>query len=210
MPEFPAPQNHRPFVPGLVTNRRTMLKGIAAGVAGIGAVPLLSACTGASSSKTESSSSKSTTLGSSASDAVPKNGIAAMVDVVADGKRHDLARAACAWGLGVRKAKSAIPALATALADNRGEAQRLSAWALAQIGDKKALPDLIRAYFTRDDAAHELWRPSFTKWFSGPADPRLHVVRFTASDCTVNPSVSACATRASVVAGPLAVAILKM
>jgi multiple sugar transport system substrate-binding protein len=79
MPEFPAPQNHRPSVPGLVTNRRTMLKGIAAGVAGIGAVPLLSACTGASSSKTGSSTSKSTTLGSSASDAVPKNAIAAMV-----------------------------------------------------------------------------------------------------------------------------------
>jgi tetratricopeptide (TPR) repeat protein len=80
-------------------------------------------------------------------------GVAAMIDVVEDGKRHDLARAACAWGLGVRKAKTALPALSTALADNRGEAQRLAAWAIAQIGDKKALPDLFRAYFTRDDAA---------------------------------------------------------
>jgi HEAT repeat protein len=76
-----------------------------------------------------------------------------MVAVVADAKRHDLARAACAWALGVRKAKAAIPALTAALTDNRGEAQRLAAWALAQIGDKKALPDVIRAYFTRDDAA---------------------------------------------------------
>jgi tetratricopeptide (TPR) repeat protein len=80
-------------------------------------------------------------------------GVAAMIDVVSDGKRHDLARASCAYALGVRKAKSAIPALTGALTDNRAETQRLAAWALAQIGDKKALPDVIRAYFTRDDEA---------------------------------------------------------
>jgi multiple sugar transport system substrate-binding protein len=64
---------------GFAADRRTILKGIAAGVAGIGAVPLLSACTGASSSKSGSTTSKSTTLGSSASDSVPKAAIAGMV-----------------------------------------------------------------------------------------------------------------------------------
>lgn len=34
---------------------------------------------------------------------------------------------------------------------------------------------------TLAEAGHELWRPSFTRWFTGPADPRLHVVRFTAT-----------------------------
>jgi len=80
-------------------------------------------------------------------------GVNAMIEVVADGKRHDLARAACAWGLGVRRARAAVAALERALGDNRGETQRLAGWALAQIGDKKALPDVIRAYFTRDDQA---------------------------------------------------------
>jgi multiple sugar transport system substrate-binding protein len=68
-----------PTASGFAPDRRTILKGIAAGVAGIGAVPLLSACTGASSSKSGSTTSKSTTLGSSASDSVPKAAIAGMV-----------------------------------------------------------------------------------------------------------------------------------
>src|SRR3978361_2346566 len=64
---------------GFTTDRRTLLKGMAVGVAGIGAAPLLAACTGASKSKAASSTSKSATLGSSGSDALPKNAIAAMV-----------------------------------------------------------------------------------------------------------------------------------
>jgi HEAT repeat protein len=46
-----------------------------------------------------------------------------------------------------------MPALLAALADNRGEAQRLSAWALGQIGDPRALGPLLRAYFAR--AGHD-------------------------------------------------------
>jgi general stress protein 26 len=34
---------------------------------------------------------------------------------------------------------------------------------------------------TLADSVRPLWRPSFGRWFSGPDDPRLHVVRFTAS-----------------------------
>src|SRR5262249_30023912 len=42
-----------------------------------------------------------------------------------------------------------VPVLLGALADNRGQAQRLAAWALGQIGDAKALGPLLRAYFAR-------------------------------------------------------------
>jgi multiple sugar transport system substrate-binding protein len=60
--------------------RRTVLKGMAAGVAGVAAVPVLAACTGGSKSGGGgNSSSKSTTLGSSASDPVPKKAIAGLV-----------------------------------------------------------------------------------------------------------------------------------
>jgi multiple sugar transport system substrate-binding protein len=58
-------------------NRRTILKGAAFGAAGVAGLPLLAACTGGSGGG--GSSSKSTTLGSSASDPVPKKGVAAMV-----------------------------------------------------------------------------------------------------------------------------------
>jgi multiple sugar transport system substrate-binding protein len=69
-----------PETSGFTTDRRTVLKGIAAGAAGVAALPWLAACTGTSSSKSASTTSKSTTLGSSASDAVPKAAIAGMVD----------------------------------------------------------------------------------------------------------------------------------
>ncbi len=74
--------------------RRTVLKGLAGGAAGIAAFPLLAACSGSSSKSkatasagtaaATTSSSKAaggakTSLGSSASDPVPKKGIAAMV-----------------------------------------------------------------------------------------------------------------------------------
>jgi len=61
--------------------RRTVLKGMAAGVAGVAAVPVLAACTGGSGGGGGggNSSSKSTSLGSSASDPVPKKAIAGMV-----------------------------------------------------------------------------------------------------------------------------------
>src|SRR5262249_11472219 len=45
-----------------------------------------------------------------------------------------------------------VPALLAALEDNRGEAQRLAAWSLGQLGDAKALGPLIRAYFSRAGA----------------------------------------------------------
>src|SRR5437899_11274259 len=74
--QVPAPS--APATSGL--SRRTLLKGIGVGAAGITAAPLLAACTGASKSSSSGSASKATTLGSSGSDAVPKQAIQAMVD----------------------------------------------------------------------------------------------------------------------------------
>ena len=69
----------------------------------------------------------------------------------------DAVRAACAYAIGARKLAAGVPALLAALDDNRGETQRLAAWALGQLGEPKALGPLIRAYFARaGQAADEL------------------------------------------------------
>jgi tetratricopeptide (TPR) repeat protein/HEAT repeat protein len=73
----------------------------------------------------------------------------ALIKVLADTHRHDGVRAACGYALGARRLAAGVPALLAALADNRGEAQRLAAWALGQIGDPRALGPLLRAYFAR-------------------------------------------------------------
>ena len=71
--------------------RRTVLKGLAAGAAGVGAFPLLAACTGASKKKSGGTGGtapagsggakggKTTSMGSGSSDPVPKAGLAAMI-----------------------------------------------------------------------------------------------------------------------------------
>jgi tetratricopeptide (TPR) repeat protein/HEAT repeat protein len=76
-------------------------------------------------------------------------GAPAMIKTVGDVRKHDDVRAACAYAIGVRKVAAGEPALLDALADNRGETQRLAAWAIGQLGDAKALGPLIRAYFAR-------------------------------------------------------------
>ncbi len=73
----------------------------------------------------------------------------ALVGVVADATHSDAARAACAYAIGARKYAAGVGALLAALVDNRGDTQRLAAWALGQIGDAKTLGPLIRAYFSR-------------------------------------------------------------
>lgn len=73
----------------------------------------------------------------------------ALIRTLSDARKHDGVRAACGYALGVRRLTAGVPALLGALADNRGEAQRLSAWALGQIGDPRALGPLLRAYFAR-------------------------------------------------------------
>jgi cellulose synthase operon protein C len=74
---------------------------------------------------------------------------AALVATLTDARRDDATRAACADAIGSRRAAAGLPALLVALTDNRGEAQRLAAWALGQIGDPKTLGPLVRAYFAR-------------------------------------------------------------
>jgi cellulose synthase operon protein C len=73
----------------------------------------------------------------------------AAIATLADPRRDDVTRAACAYAIGSRKAMGGIPALLLAIADNRGEAQRVAAWALGQLGDPKTLGPLVRAYFAR-------------------------------------------------------------
>lgn len=73
----------------------------------------------------------------------------ALTRAVSDARKHDGVRAACSYAMGVRRLSAGVPVLLGALADNRGEAQRLAAWALGQIGDPRALGPLLRAYFAR-------------------------------------------------------------
>jgi HEAT repeat protein len=79
----------------------------------------------------------------------------AMIDAVADRKRHDLVRATCAFGLGYKRTPQALNALLAALDDGSGEAQRLAAWSLGQLGDARALAPLVRAYFGRADGRRD-------------------------------------------------------
>ena len=73
----------------------------------------------------------------------------ALLKAVADTRRHDGVRAACAYAIGARRIAAGLPTLLGAITDNRGETQRLAAWALGQLGDPRALGPLIRAYFAR-------------------------------------------------------------
>ncbi|HEU0032891.1 MAG TPA: tetratricopeptide repeat protein [Kofleriaceae bacterium] len=75
--------------------------------------------------------------------------VPALVATLNDARKEDATRAACAYGLGARRAQAGVQALLGALTDNRGEAQRIAAWSLGQIGDPKTLGPLIRAYFAR-------------------------------------------------------------
>lgn len=82
-------------------------------------------------------------------------GSAALIATLGDTRKDDPTRAACAYAIGARRLTSGVPALLAALADNRGEAQRLAAWALGQLGDGRALGPLIRAYFARAGRADD-------------------------------------------------------
>jgi len=97
----------------------------------------------------------------------------ALIAAVKDASKIDAVRAACAYAIGARKLASGLPALLAALDDNRGETQRLAAWALGQIGDGKALGPLIRAYYARaGQSADELvWAIARVGGANLPASP---------------------------------------
>jgi len=79
----------------------------------------------------------------------------ALVKALGESRKEDATRAACAYALGARRSASGTTALLAALSDNRGEAHRLAAWGLGQIGDPKTLGPLIRAYFARAGRASD-------------------------------------------------------
>ncbi len=81
--------------------------------------------------------------------------VPAAIGILADPRKDDVTRAACAYAVGVRRSAAATPALLSALTDNRGEAQRVAAWALGQIGDPKSLGPLVRAYYARAGRSSE-------------------------------------------------------
>ncbi|HEY5921851.1 MAG TPA: HEAT repeat domain-containing protein [Kofleriaceae bacterium] len=83
----------------------------------------------------------------------------ALIGALKDASKVDAVRAACAYAIGARKIAAGTPALLAALDDNRGETQRLAAWALGQLGEQKALGPLIRAYFARagQEASELVW-----------------------------------------------------
>ena len=106
-------------------------------------------------------------------------GAGGVIAVVADGKRHELARAPPApRALGVRQVGAAIPALTAALArqPRRGPAR----WPPGR-WPRSATPrrgPLIRAYFTRDDAARPVMAWALAQLAGAARRPR----RPTATD----------------------------
>ena len=74
-----------------------------------------------------------------------------LAGVVRDSGRPDETRAACAFALGVSGDRAAVAPLGDLLGDGQGEAQRLAAWSLGRIGDRRALPFLLTAYFAKRD-----------------------------------------------------------
>lgn len=77
------------------------------------------------------------------------------IAIVRDESLGDLPRAACAYMLGRKKSVKAQEALIDALSLGNDETQRLSAWALGQIGNMKALPALMTAYFSKQAPLRE-------------------------------------------------------
>ncbi|HKE15331.1 MAG TPA: HEAT repeat domain-containing protein [Kofleriaceae bacterium] len=75
--------------------------------------------------------------------------------VVRDSGRPDETRAACAFALGVSGERAAVAPLGDLLSDGQGEAQRLAAWSLGRIADRRALPVLLTAYFAKRDRVRE-------------------------------------------------------
>jgi cellulose synthase operon protein C len=97
----------------------------------------------------------------------------ALIAALKDASKVDVVRGACAYAIGARKVTAGVPALLAALEDNRGEAQRLAAWALGQLGEPKALGPLVRAYFARaGQSADELvWAIGRVSGANVPAAP---------------------------------------
>ena len=105
----------------------------------------------------------------------------ALVAILKDPSHPDTVRAAAAYALGLHRTAAAVPALLLAIDDNRGDTQRIGAWALGQIGDPKALGPLVRAYFARTGASgggHDdelVWAIGRTSGGIGPSAPAADI-----------------------------------
>lgn len=78
-----------------------------------------------------------------------------LIEMTGERRLHDITRAACAYALGTIDAGNAAGALADTLAEGNGELQRMSAWALGMLADKRQVPALLSVYFGRREAIRE-------------------------------------------------------
>ncbi len=69
--------------------------------------------------------------------------------IVSDESKADIPRASCAWLLGTIGKTSSQSVLIESLSQGNDHTQRVSAWALGQLGTRKALPALMAAYFSK-------------------------------------------------------------
>ena len=98
-----------------------------------------------------------------------------LIEVVRDNSRHDHARAACAYALGVLDDRRAVTALTDTLARGNDEAQRMAAWALGRIGDKRALPALLAAHFSRHEHVRQMVAWALSRIAAGAKAPAIEL-----------------------------------
>jgi HEAT repeat protein len=72
----------------------------------------------------------------------------ALVTLVSDPDRDEMARAACAYAIGVQRVTAGAAALTGAL-EGHGELARIAAWSLGQLAMPATLGPVLRAYFAR-------------------------------------------------------------
>jgi HEAT repeat protein/tetratricopeptide (TPR) repeat protein len=80
------------------------------------------------------------------------------------------ARAACAHALGAAGAAAYSSDLIAVLGEGNDEVQRKAAWALGRLGDKKALPALLRAYFSKKEALRQTMAWAIVRVHKGTPD----------------------------------------
>ncbi len=86
-----------------------------------------------------------------------KKAVPTLIVVVTSPQKGADVRAGCGFALGLigDASPGTINALVTLLGEGNEEAQRKAAWALARVGDRKLVPLLLRAYFSKRDSVRD-------------------------------------------------------
>lgn len=80
------------------------------------------------------------------------------------------ARAACAYALGMVPTPAFVDDLIAVVVEGNEDVQRKAAWALGRIGDRRALPALVRAYWKKRDSVREAVVWAIVRVWKGGAD----------------------------------------